>query len=152
MADSWDMRRFRFRLAPLLRLRSQIERTARKDLAVSMAEVHTLDQQLEAADRGLADCADQGARGDSVGDLARALEGGLRRHRWQLERRRKEAARQLEVVRAEYVEKAREAKTLQRLHDEEHAQWRLESQRAEQAELDELAVLGHGLEAGAASC
>ncbi len=141
MVDSLYMQRFRFRLASVLRLRSQTERAARRDLAVSMAEVNTLDQQLEAADRGLSDCADQGARGDSVGDLARALEGGLRRHRWQLERRRGQAAQQLEVARADYVEKARDVKTLQRLHDDELAQWRQDAQRAEQAEIDDLAVL-----------
>ena len=102
------MRRFRFRLDSLLRVRSQVERTARKALAVAMAEVHTFDQQLEAASRGLADCEAQAARADSVGHLARGLEDGLRRHRWRLTRQREQAEQRLEAVRVDYTEKARE--------------------------------------------
>ena len=135
------MRRFRFRLDSLLRVRSQVERTARKALAIAMAEVHTFDQQLEAASRGLADCEAQAARADSVGHLARGLEDGLRRHRWRLTRQREQAEQRLEAVRVDYTEKARELKTMQRLRDQEHERWRTETLRQEQAELDELAVL-----------
>ena len=135
------MRRFRFRLASLLRLRSQMERSARKELALAMAEVNNFDQQLAAAERGLSDCADQAVRTDSVGQLARALEGGLRRHQWRLLRQRKAAEQKLNTVRVEYTQKARELKTLQRLRDQEHAAWTTELQRAEQAELDEMALL-----------
>jgi flagellar export protein FliJ len=138
------MRRFRFRLESLLRVRSQVERTARKALAAAMAEVHTFDQQIEAASRGLADCEEQAARADSVGHLARGLEDGLRRHRWRLVRAREQAEQRLEVVRVEYTEKARELKTLQRLRDQEYELWKTETLRAEQAELDELAVLTRG--------
>ena len=142
------MRRFRFRLASLLRLRSQIERTARKELAAAMADVNTIDQQIEAAAQGLVDCADQAARTDSVGQLARAMEAGLRRHQWRLVRHRKQAEQRLEAVRVEYTQKARELKTLQRLRDQEHTEWKQESQRAEQAELDEVATLTRGPEQG----
>lgn len=138
------MRRFRFRLASLLRLRSQIERSARKELAAAMADVNTIDQQIGAAAQGLADCADQAARTDSVGHLARALEAGLRRHQWRLVRQRKQAEQKLEAVRVEYTQKARELKTLQRLRDQEHTEWKQEAQRAEQAEIDEIAVLTRG--------
>jgi len=142
------MRRFRFRLASLLRLRSQIERSARKELALAMAEVNNFDQQLAAAAQGLVDCADQAARTDSVGHLARALEAGLRRHQWRLIRQRKSAEQKLDAVRVDYTQKARELKTLQRLRDSEHEQWRTDMQRAEQAELDELALLSRGSKEG----
>ena len=148
MADRPGMRRFRFRLASVLRLRSQVERAARKELAAATAEVNTVQQQLDAAEQALADCADQAARSDSVGQLARALEGGMRRHKWRLERQRKQAEQRLEGVRGDYTRKARELKTLQRLRDQEHEHWRLSAQRAEQAELDELAVLARGAEQG----
>jgi flagellar export protein FliJ len=142
------MRRFRFRLASLLRLRSQMERSARKELALAMAEVNNFDQQLAAAARGLTDCADQAARTDSVGHLARALEAGLRRHQWRLIRQRKSAEQKLNAVRVDYTQKARELKTLQRLKDQEHSDWKAEVQRAEQAELDEMALLTRGAEQG----
>jgi flagellar protein FliJ len=142
------MRRFRFRLASLLRLRTQVERSARKELAVAMAEVNNFDQQLQAAMRGLADCADQAVRTDSVGHLARSLELGLRRHQWRLQEKRKGAEQKLEVVRMEYTQKARELKTLQRLRDQEHEKWKVELQRSEQAELDEMALLTSATDQG----
>ena len=148
MADRPGMRRFRFRLASVLRLRAQVERTARKELAAVMAEVNTLQQQLDAAQQALADCADQASRTDAVGQLARALEGGMRRHAWRLERQREQAEQRLEAARVDYAGKARELKTLQRLRDNEHELWRQEALRAEQAELDELAVLTRGAEQG----
>lgn len=138
------MRRYRFRLASLLRLRSQIERSARKELALAMAEVNSFDQQLAAAAQGLADCADQAVRTDSVGHLARAMEAGLRRHQWRLIRQRKSAEQKVDVVRVDYTQKARELKTLQRLRDTEHEKWRTELRRTEQAELDEMALMSRG--------
>ncbi|HEB53946.1 MAG TPA: flagellar export protein FliJ [bacterium] len=139
------MRRFRFRLQPVLRLRSQYERLAQKELAAAMADVNTVDQQLRAAEQGLADCAEQAVRSDAVGWLARSLEDGLRRHKWRLARQLQNAERRLEAVRNDYTAKAREVKTLQRLRDQERATWQQERQRSEQAELDELALLTRGV-------
>lgn len=138
------MKRFRFRLQSLLRLRSQVERGARRELAAAMAAVHGFDQQIEAAQLGLSDCADQAARPDAVGKLARSLESGLRRHRLRLQQQRKQAEQRLERVRVDYTEKARELKTLQNLHDKEKEGWRQDVLRQEQAELDELAMLTRG--------
>ncbi|MEZ6036040.1 MAG: flagellar export protein FliJ [Planctomycetota bacterium] len=135
------MRRFRFRLQSVLRLRSQLERSARSELAGAMADVNVLDQQLQAADQGLRDCADHAARGDAVGQLARQLELGLRRHQWRLQRRRKDAERHLESVRVDYAAKARDKRTVERLREEEHDAWRRDVLRQEQAELDETSLL-----------
>ncbi len=136
------MRRFRFRLAPLLRLRSQLERNARRELAAAVAEVSVFDQRLAAAAQGLKDCADQAAGSGAVGQLARALENGLRRHQWRLRTEQQKAQKKLDVVRAEFVVKSRELRTLQQLRDKRHEEWRLEVQRQEQSEIDELASLG----------
>ena len=133
------MRRFRFRLASLLRLRSQIERAARKDLALAMAEINGIDQQIDAAEQGLGEFAEQASRSDSVGELARSLESGLRRHRWTLVKKRAEAEKRLESVRTAYAQKAREKRTLERLRDQEQQAWREQTLRDEQAEMDELA-------------
>jgi flagellar export protein FliJ len=135
------MRRFRFRLQSLLRLRSQIERSARRDLAAAMAEVNVLDQRLAAAAQGLQDCAAQAADTGAAGKLARSLEVGLRRHEWRLRTDQQKAQRKVDVVRVDYVGKARDLRTLQRLREQRQAEWRQAATKSEQAELDELARL-----------
>lgn len=141
------MRRFRFRLAPVLRLRAQLERTARRELATAMGAMAAVDQKLLAAAAGLRDCADQASRADGVGRMAKGLEQGLRRHHWRLQKQRQEAQQRLDVVRADYTQKARDLKTLQKLRDQQREEWRLSVQRAEQAELDELAALARSAKA-----
>ena len=141
------MRRFRFRLAPVLRLRGQLERTARRELATAMGVVSAVEQKLAAATQGVRDCADQASRPDAVGQLAKSLEQGLRRHQWRLQKQRQEAQQRLDVVRADYTQKARDLKALQKLRDQQREAWRLETQRAEQAELDELAAMARSVKA-----
>lgn len=141
------MRRFRFRLAPVLRLRAQLERTARRELATAMGTLASVDQKLAAAAAGLRDCAEQASRADGVGQLAKGLEQGLRRHHWRLQKQRVEAQQRLDVVRADYTQKARDLKTLQKLRDQQREAWRLAAQRAEQAELDELAAMARSVKA-----
>jgi flagellar export protein FliJ len=141
------MRRFRFRLAPVLRLRAQLERTARRELATAMGTLASVDQKLAAAAAGLRDCAEQASRADGVGQLAKGLEQGLRRHHWRLQKQRQEAQQRLDVVRTDYTQKARDLKTLQKLRDQQREAWRLDAQRAEQAELDELAAMARSVKA-----
>lgn len=141
------MRRFRFRLAPLLRLRSQFERSARRELAVAMAEVNAFDQRLLAAAQGLRDCGEQAASPGPIGLLARALENGLRRHQWRLRTGQRDAQKKLDVVRADYVGKARDHRTLQKLREQRHAEWWQQAQKHEQAELDELSSLARAARA-----
>lgn len=141
------MRRFRFRLAPVLRLRAQLERTARRELATAMGTLASVDQKLAAAAAGLRDCAEQASRADGVGQLAKGLEQGLRRHHWRLQKQRVEAQQRLDVVRTDYTQKARDLKTLQKLRDQQREAWRLDAQRAEQAELDELAAMARSVKA-----
>lgn len=142
------MRRFRFRLTPLLRLRSQFERSARRELANAMTVVNAVDQRLAAAAMGLADCANQAAATGAVGQLARALETGLQRHQWRLRTELQKAQAKLEAVRTDYVVKARDLRTLKNLRDKRREEWRLQAQKAEQAELDELARLARAGRAG----
>lgn len=141
------MRRFRFRLAPLLRLRAQLERSARRELATALGALDAVEQRLAAATAGVRDCGDQGVRTDAVGQLARGLETGLRRFQWRLGKQRVDAQKKVDAVRADYAQKARDLKALQRLRDQQRTAWRQEVLRAEQTELDELAVLGRGTKA-----
>jgi flagellar export protein FliJ len=143
------MRRFRFRLAPLLRLRSQLERSAKRELAQAMTAVNALDQRLAAAAQGLKDCADQAARNGAVGQLARALEIGLQRHQWRLKTELQRAQHKLEAVRIDYVQKSRDVRTLQNLRDERREEWRVAALKTEQTELDELSRLARAAVDGA---
>ncbi|MBM4061719.1 MAG: flagellar export protein FliJ [Planctomycetes bacterium] len=144
------MRRFRFRLAPLLRLRTQFERSSKRELAAAMAAVAAVEQRLRAAAQGLADCAAQAGGTGPVAQLARALETGLRRHQWRLGAELQRAQQKLDAARADYLQKARELKQMQNLRDAAHAEWQRTAQHAEQAELDELARLGRAALARAA--
>jgi flagellar export protein FliJ len=112
-----------------------------------MGTLASVDQKLAAAAAGLRDCADQASRADGVGQLAKGLEQGLRRHHWRLQKQRAEAQQRLDVVRADYTQKARDLKALQKLRDQQREAWRLETQRAEQAELDELAAMARSVKA-----
>ncbi len=135
------MRRFRFRLTPVLRLRVQLERAARRDLAQGMAALVAIDQQLAAATQGLRECADQAAATTPTGMLARALEQGLRRHRFRLTKEQQKAQAQVDRLRTEYALRERDARILRQLRDKRRGEWRTAVQKAEQAELDELATL-----------
>ena len=138
------MRRFRFRLAPVLRLRAQLERVARRDLAAALAALATVDQQHEAATQGLRDCAEQAVQKGPVGALSKAFEDGLRRHVWRLQERRQQAQQAADAARAQFVQRAADRKALARLRDQQHTAWRAEAQRAEQADADEITVMARG--------
>lgn len=146
MADSDRMRRFRFRLQPLVRLRSQFEKQARRDLATAMTTVNQLEQQAAAAAQGVRDCADQAADSGAVGMLARSFEVGLQRHRWRVEKQLAGANKGLERAQVEYAKRMRDLKMVEQLRAKRRAEWRDQVVRAEQAELDELAALRRGIE------
>lgn len=135
------MRRFRFRLDPLLRLRSQLERVARRELARATAALHEVDQQLLATAHGRQEFAEAAALGGATGELARALEAGMLRNEMRLLTRQRKAAKELETVRIDYLQKAREKGALEKLRESRHEEWQSEAQSVEQEELDELARL-----------
>jgi flagellar export protein FliJ len=141
MADRPTMRRFRFRLQPLVRLRTQLERQSRRDLATAMTAVNQLEQQVAAAAAGVQECAAQSADTGAIGQFARALELGLRRHEWRLQGELQQASKRLETVRGAYVQKARDLNALKNLREQRRDEWRRAAQQAEQAELDALASM-----------
>lgn len=135
------MQRFRFRLQALLRLRSQFERTARRELAGAMATVASVEQRLSNAAQGLRDCQEQ-VRGRSTGaPLALALEAALRRHQWRLQQESRRANAALDTARTDYLGRRQELRVLQQLREQRWQAWQKAAQAAEQAELDELAQL-----------
>jgi flagellar export protein FliJ len=133
------MRRFRFRLAGLLRLRSQFERQARIALASAIGDLARVEQAIASADAGLRECEDQGRGAAAHARLALALGEGLRRHALRLQREQRAAAARLDQARTDWLERRNERDVLQRLRERRREQWSDEALRRGQAELEELA-------------
>lgn len=136
------MRRFRFPLQTVLRLREQHERAARRQLATALQAAALVDQRLANVGQGLRDCQDQARGVDAAAALARSLEQGLRRYQWRLLRDKRAADAAAEAARAQYLERRVELATMQKLRDRSYDSWQQAARAAEQAELDELARLG----------
>lgn len=132
------MGRFRFRLAGLLRLREQMEQAARRELAGAMGKVTVVEQRLVSATEGLADCERAGCVADAAAPLARALAKGLARHRLRLQNELRAAQAQADRARGDWIERRKDQRALDMLHDKQREAWLQEQQRQEQQELEEL--------------
>lgn len=141
MADTGPVHRFRFRLAPLLRLRSQLERVSRRDLAAAIGQVAGVEHRLAVAAEGLRQCGDQAAGADAPALLARALEQGLQRHRLRLQQELSAAQARLHRAQAEWSEVRRDRRMLEQLQERRRLEWQLTADRSEQRELEELSRL-----------
>jgi flagellar export protein FliJ len=131
------MRRFRFPLARLQRLRTHEERAARRRLAAVVAEASDVDARLVAAAANIGVCeAERGA----ARALAGALAAGYQLQRATLEQRAGDLAVQLEHAQARYRERRRELEGLARLRARRREVWQAANDREERRELDELAV------------
>ncbi len=135
------MRRFRFRLAPLLRLRSQLERQARRELATATTALQEVDRQLHAAAAGRREFADLAAKGGPEGQLARGLADSLAGRELRLLAQQRRAMAEFDKARTAYVARARDLGTLKKLEERKREDWRAATSAAEQAEIDELAQL-----------
>ncbi len=133
------MTRFRFRLAGLLRLRSQLERTSRRSLATAMGAVANVEQRIENASTGLSDCEQMGCGTGAAAPLARALAQGLIRHRQRLQHELRAAHAQLDRCRTEWLERRRDVQALSGLREKQLEEWRRVAAQQEQNELEELA-------------
>jgi flagellar export protein FliJ len=132
------MGRFRFRLAGLLRLREQMEQAARRELAGAMGKVATVEQRLVSATEGLADCERAGCAADAAAPLARALAKGLARHRLRLQNELRASQAQADRARGDWIERRKDQRALDMLHDKQREAWLQDLQRKEQQELEEL--------------
>ena len=132
------MRRFRFRLDRVLRLRSHRERAARRNLAEKLSTVRMLAEDIERVDRNLAVCREDDQATGAAG-LARALEGGLAHRRLHLERQMEVAERHVEQARLAYREARIAHRAMSNLRAGRLQTWRREVEAEDQAEFDELA-------------
>ncbi len=130
------MRRFRFPLERLERLRHHHEKIARRQFADRLAVVTAIEADLAVIDANLEVCRSEDRRANSLGE---ALQFGLLSSRRKLEQKLAQAETELEAARVQFAERRRDSKTLNNLHERRLEAWRAEVAREEQAELDEVA-------------
>jgi flagellar export protein FliJ len=141
------MRPFRFRAQPALDLRQRHDDEAERALAIASAATRQAEERVAAARTALLDAQLGGSQ--AFGQVTAAqeliwqgnwivgLERDVARARQTLEERRIE-----ERSAAEIAQHARmQVRVLERLKDRAFQAWQLESRRAEQKSLDELASL-----------
>lgn len=133
------MRKFRFPLAKLERLRSHMERLAQRSLAEALASVNILRNQMKVVYQNIEACE---AELESAPALGIALIDGFNVIRTRLDREIEQADQRVEVARTAYHKRRRDAKSLRRLKEDKHAAWKAESMKEEQAELEEMARSG----------
>jgi flagellar FliJ protein len=137
--------RFVFRLARVLNLRRGLERERARALGRAIREEQERREALEQAQRQLGRFGEQVSESadavTTVGTLANlrlALEKAAD-HVKQAEQQHDEAERAVTSEQDRFGEARREREVLERLRDRRHADWRQESSRLEQRELDEIA-------------
>jgi len=141
------MRPFRFRAQPALDLRRRQDDEAQRGLAIASASTRQAEERVGAARTALSDAQRGGSRTFPQvraaqeliwqGNWILGLERDVARARQALEERRIE-----ERSAAEIAQHARmQVRVLERLKDRAFQAWQLESRRAEQKSLDELASL-----------
>lgn len=142
------MRAFRFRLERLLRLRAHHERRARSAYARELGELSVLEQRARVVRADLALCREQAAGTGAAAGLAQALADGLeaRQRRLAIEVSRAEA--RVEAARSEFRARRQELRSLERLRDRRHEEWRTTAMAAEQHELEEAARAQRGAPTG----
>jgi len=135
------MRRFRFRLEGLLRLRSRLERTSQRALAAAMSDVARVEQRMTSASDGLRQFEDQACGNGAEAMLAQALADGLRRHRFRLKNELSGAEARLDRARTDWLDSRRQHRVIQQLRERRLEEWRVEAGGREQCEIEELARL-----------
>lgn len=131
------MRRFRFSLAKIERLRLHKERLARRELAERLAALAAVDEEISVVEANLEVCRRDG------GPLGEAMVEGLGRRRRELTERRERAAEEVDRARVDWLARRRERMALTKLHERRLAEWRAEADRHERAVMDEVAGNRH---------
>lgn len=139
------MRRFRFSLETVLKVKRQVEKQRLLELAQVQAQRDGLLRNLSEAERNLAELNTEQA-GQRLGKLDLNAETWFRQRHLRLNQvirmlRRNLAENEvlLEAARAKVVEAARERKVLEKLEEQQRLEHQLKSNREEQGFMDELA-------------
>ncbi len=132
------MRRFRFRLDKVLKLRAHWERAARRALAEELSMLGQLEDAIRRIEHNLAVCRDDDSA-SCVAGLARALETGLSRRRGYLTRDIESAERRVDLAQETYRETRIGHRAMSNLRSRRLEAWRSDVEAEAQAEFDEIA-------------
>lgn len=139
-------KKFKFRLEPLLSIKEHREKQCQKDHAVAASAVDRQKGQIAGIDRDRLETMDY-QRQRSVGPLSIAASLASSRFLVKLKRDRMEGTEFLKALEKKAEEKrrilvqaARERKIFERLKEKQSLRFREEAEKAEQKELDEVAV------------
>ncbi len=132
------MKRFRFALERVRRLRQHQERAARLHMAQELSVLNVLEMRHRQVEANLASCGEQG-RGESMATLARALESGLGQARQRLLGQIARQEQQVQKSTEAYRERRRNLMALDRLREQRLQAWQTELLSEEQKEFDEMA-------------
>lgn len=140
---------FRFRLAPVLRLRKRVEDVRKLGLAAAARERDAAARRREALARHTATCRDtlfvtgqDGATGGALRSLADAVDESSRWTAVAADRLATEESRVV-AARDDLTKAALERRTIERLAEIGRALYEQESREAEQRQLDDLASVYH---------
>jgi flagellar FliJ protein len=144
------MKRFRFPLRPIAVIRAHRELRAKEAFAAAVHAYVSAEEALAQTRARVSRLAQ--ALSEHRGGVFSPVEAAetFRAYRaeceevMRAERRMIEARDAMQRRRADYFDAHRELKVVQRLEEKARANHRLESSRAEQAEIDEFAGLRHG--------
>ncbi len=139
------MKKFQFRLQPVMRLREAARDERRQELADALAVEANLREQMRAIERE-----QQSARHGytaTVGavNVDRLLESQryatvLELQRRMLDRQLADVAAEIDKRRQAVVEADREVKTVEKLRETQAQRWRFAAERKDQVALDEIAA------------
>ncbi len=140
------MKRFRFPLQGLLRLRRLRERQARRELAEALRALRDAESACEAA-RLAVEQAERGLRAGQDAARLRWWAEALchrRQRAAQAERLREELAQRVEVLWARFLQLRRDRKAVEQVRVKRWRLYQRELERREQAQADELVLLRRG--------
>lgn len=137
------MSAFRFRLDRVLRLRERAEREQARALGEALREEAAREAEARAAAERLARAAEQIGAADGhelpAGALAnlRLARGAAEEQVDAARERVDEAGRQVDEERERWHEKRRDVRTLEKLREHRHEEWKLDETRREQKQSDD---------------
>ena len=134
------MKRFRFALQKVHKLRRFQERAARLVMGQELSTLGRLLTKRGQVEANLRACCDESAAG-RADLLAQALERGLTGMLCRVETSIEEAEGRVEVARRAYQDRRRDLLTMDKLHDTRRDAWTQEVAAEEQMEFDEMARL-----------
>lgn len=141
------MPQFRFKLDAVLRQRAAFEKEKQRDLALVLAKMKDLEDQLKALNQTMQSTNDDLRANRLVGQIDvnfitahRRFLLGMQRKAMGLVANMSAVQKEVDVARAALAEAAKAKKVLEKLKENQHNRWKEERDRREMRDLDEVAM------------